>query len=404
MTAPAPSLFNSSWPRAKPVSLNLQAFLSDERIFCASLTRLRQALWHKSGWGLVPERVRVRAPLSFGRVAVSATLSYFWDGDPPFDPITSSNFQHFFEARQIPGAIGRDERDVFQTHAADFRIIKPRLDGHDVAGAEFAGGICAHARRFVDFQTESVARAVKESFHAPVVAAGFVTLLLKKFLHGAMGIAGWDVRADFSEREVLSAQHGVVKLANRFTGASAHDGAGDVAEVTGFLRARKNINDERLVRSQGPVAAFVRVARLPSAGNNGVGGQPARLKNRAINHRAQFFRSQRQVVIKEFAVAADFGRAQDLHRLGHADLGHYQRGGNFPDFGGGFDFAFREKITRTGFDGDAEFFQARRQTERKIIGTVKARISFFLQNLPDDVGETGSHDSLGAEFLLILAE
>ena len=256
----------------------------------------------------------------------------------------------------------------------------------------------------MDFQTEPVARAVKETLHAPVVAAGFVTLLVKKFMHGAMGVAGWDVRADFSERDVLSAPHGVVKPANRFTGASAHDGAGDVAEVTGFLRARKNINDDRLVRAQRPVAAFVRVARLPSAGDNGVGGQPARLKNRAINHRAQFFRGQRQVVVKEFAVAANFGRAQDLHRLGHADLGHYQRGGNFSDFGGGFDFAFRKKITRTGFDRDAEFFQVRRQTERKIIRHGDAANSFFTQNLPDDVGEAGSQDSLGAEFLLVLAE
>jgi len=109
-------------------------------------------------------------------------------------------------------------------------------------------------------------------------------------------------------------------------------------------------------------------------------------------------------VVKEFAVAANFGRVQDLHPLGHADLGHHQRGGNFPDFGGGFDFTVREKITRTGFDRDAEFFQVRRQAEREIIRYGDAANFFFTQNLPDDMGEAGAQDSLGVEFLPILAE
>ena len=50
----------------------------------------------------------------------------------------SSNFQHFLKPRQIFCTAGCDERDVFQTHAADFLIIKSRLDGHDVAGPQFA--------------------------------------------------------------------------------------------------------------------------------------------------------------------------------------------------------------------------------------------------------------------------
>ncbi len=47
-----------------------------------------------------------------------------------------SNLQHFLKVRQIFCATGRDERNVFQPHAADFRIIKSRLNGHDVAAAQ----------------------------------------------------------------------------------------------------------------------------------------------------------------------------------------------------------------------------------------------------------------------------
>src|ERR1035437_3774444 len=37
-----------------------------------------------------PKCVRLRAPFSFGRCAVSATLIYFWDGDTPSLPIINS--------------------------------------------------------------------------------------------------------------------------------------------------------------------------------------------------------------------------------------------------------------------------------------------------------------------------
>src|ERR1022692_4497652 len=42
-----------------------------------------------------------------------------------------SNFKDFLKPRQVFCAIGGDQRDVFQPHAADFRIVKPRLHGHD---------------------------------------------------------------------------------------------------------------------------------------------------------------------------------------------------------------------------------------------------------------------------------
>jgi len=69
-----------------------------------------------------------------------------------------------------------------------------------------------------------------------------------------MGGAGWKVRADFSEGDFLSLIDRVVKAPHGFAGASAHDGAGDVAEVAGLLRSAEKYHDDRLVRAQRPVA------------------------------------------------------------------------------------------------------------------------------------------------------
>src|SRR3989442_10364903 len=47
-----------------------------------------------------------------------------------------SHLKDLFELRQVPWAVAGDVGDVFQTDPTQFRIIKPRLDRHDVADAQ----------------------------------------------------------------------------------------------------------------------------------------------------------------------------------------------------------------------------------------------------------------------------
>src|SRR6266496_4449625 len=46
-----------------------------------------------------------------------------------------SHLKDLFELRQVPWAVAGDVSHVFQTDPAQFRIIKPRLDRHDMSGA-----------------------------------------------------------------------------------------------------------------------------------------------------------------------------------------------------------------------------------------------------------------------------
>jgi hypothetical protein len=108
MTAPVLSLFNQAGrvPSRFPGNLWVSAF--GKRIFCASVAQLRQTLWHRSALDVFWERVRVARTILFGRVAVSATLIYFWDGDTPSLP-NNSNLQHLLKPRQVARAVGRDK-------------------------------------------------------------------------------------------------------------------------------------------------------------------------------------------------------------------------------------------------------------------------------------------------------
>ncbi len=98
--------------------------------------------------------------------------------------------------------------------------------------------------------------------------------------------------AEFGEGEVLGAGDGIVEAADGVAGPAADDGAGDVAEVAGFLGARKDVKDDRLVGAQRAVARFVRVAGLGAAGDDGVAGEAAGLEDGDVNDGAEFFRGR----------------------------------------------------------------------------------------------------------------
>ena len=252
----------------------------------------------------------------------------------------------------------------------------------------------------MDFQPQPVAGAVKKSLHASVALAGVVAALREKLQDALMNFRRRGSGADFLQRDFLPVKDGVVKFFHGLARAPAHDGARDVAEIAGLLRARENIEDDRLMRAQRPVAAFVRVAALFAAGDDGVGRQPARLQDGAVNHRAQPFGGQRRAAINQLPPFVDFRKPQRLHALGHADLGHHQRGGNFPDFVGRLEFAFREKIGAR-FQFDAEPLQIPGQPERKIVRHDGPADFVLAQNFADDLGEAGEFHAVAAEFLLI---
>src|SRR6185312_8628817 len=134
-----------------------------------------------------------------------------------------------------------------------------------------------------DFQSQAMAGPVKESSHPTVAPTGLVSLGVEEFHHRFVHLQSRHAGLHFLKRDFLRTRDGVVKFAYGLGGAALDDGLCDVAEVTGLLRARENINDDRLVRAQDSVALLVRVTPLSAPRDDGVTGETSGLDDGDVN-------------------------------------------------------------------------------------------------------------------------
>ena len=169
----------------------------------------------------------------------------------------------------------------------------------------------------------------------------------------------------FSNRQGLSALNGAIELAHGFRGPALDQRASDVAEVTGLLRAREHIQDDGFVGPQCAGPTLMRIAALPSAGHDGVGGQPAGLEDGGVDNRPQLFRSERIAVVNQTAFSVRFARTQSLDAFCQADFSHHQGGADFFHFLGRLDCAFGEKQAAPGLHADFHLLQFARQPKRE---------------------------------------
>src|SRR5437867_152977 len=210
-----------------------------------------------------------------------------WDR-PAWTLPDASHFEHLLELRQVTRAVGGDERQVLQAHAsAEFPVVEAGFNGHHLAGVQAVLRHRPDARTFMQFQPDPVAGAVEKAVHAPVLAACFVALVLEEFENRGVDFLRLGAVAKMTQGKRLRAADGVVKLADGLAGPAPHDGAGDVAEVTGLLGAREDVEDNGFVGPQEARAAFVRIASLPAAGNDRMARQAAGLNDGRVDDGAE---------------------------------------------------------------------------------------------------------------------
>ena len=254
----------------------------------------------------------------------------------------------------------------------------------------------------MDFQAQSVAGAMEKALHATVAFAGLVAFLIEKLPHRLVHFNAANIGLHLFEGDLLSARDGLIELAHRFVSAPFDNRPRDVAEVAGFLRARENVDDDGFVRPQGAMPLLVRIAGLSPTGDDGVGRQTASLNNGDIDDRAQFFGSQRDVVIHQPSSLADPGVFEGLNAFGEPDLGHHQGGADLFHFVGRLEFPFGEKVPFTDLDLDFQPAEFARQPVGKAVWNEHFSEPFFLQNFPDDGGETGRLDSVTLELIDVM--
>src|SRR5436190_12997285 len=134
-----------------------------------------------------------------------------------------------------------------------------------------------------------MAGAMEKALHAAVAFTGLVPFLVEKLPYRGVHFDATHVGLDLFEGDLLSARDGAVELAHSLLSPSFDNRSGDITEVAGFLRARKNVEDDRFVRAQNAVPPFMRIAGLSPAGDDGVSRQTAGLNDGDVDDRAQFF-------------------------------------------------------------------------------------------------------------------
>src|SRR6266542_932590 len=157
------------------------------------------------------------------------------------------DFENLRAVRKIAITFWRHDDDVFQTHAADSEVVKSGLDSDHVTGAQH-GIDRRDARRLVDIQAEPMTGAMKESLHPAIDLASGKTAGFEEGQNILVHLSAVHAVAYLVIANSLTCLHRCVHLFELIGGATAHDGATEIAEVAIALGAGKNVEDDRGVR------------------------------------------------------------------------------------------------------------------------------------------------------------
>src|SRR6266540_2541669 len=171
------------------------------------------------------------------------------------------DFENLRAVRKITITLWRHDDDVFQAHAADSEVVKPRLDSDHVTGAQH-GIDRRDARRLVDVQAEPMTGAVKESLHPAIDLASGKTAGFEESQNILVHVPAVHAVADLVIANSLTCLHCCVHLFELIGGPTAHDGTAQNAKVPSALGAGKDVEDDRGVRLDRPAAFVMRIDTL----------------------------------------------------------------------------------------------------------------------------------------------
>ena len=139
----------------------------------------------------------------------------------------------------------------------------------------------------MNFQSKPVAGAVEKSRLPSIADFGRITTIHEKLLHFLVQLEAINAGLHLFQCQRLAIIDRFPEPALLVAGATAHYRSRHVAVVAAGRGARENIEDDKAVRFQRPVAAFVRIARLIAPGHDRVRRQTPGAQNGGVDFRAQ---------------------------------------------------------------------------------------------------------------------
>src|SRR5687767_11870074 len=93
--------------------------------------------------------------------------------------VRMSQFECLLELCEIASTPCGDVRQVFQSNAACFGVIKAGTNGDYLASGKFCGGCFGEGGGFKGFEADAMAHVVQEALKAAALAAGAIAFLLE---------------------------------------------------------------------------------------------------------------------------------------------------------------------------------------------------------------------------------
>lgn len=288
-----------------------------------------------------------------------------------------------------------DLHDIFDPAAPEAGVVEPGFDSNDRAFEQGVVDGAAHAREFVHGETEAVTRAVEKADGARGGAFRLVAAGGKDIDAAAVDVATVGAGADLLECGELGGPDGGDQCALGFAGTAAEKCAGHIAVIAGSGDARENIDDDQFVRANRAGAAFVRIARLVSAGDDGIGGNPAGLKDGDLDGELKQLACDKAAAMEELT-PGNFARAEDFFGSGKAE--RTQAVALADSFGlrRGFDFPFRKERAGGDFEIETEFEEFVENSRGEIVRDGEAGLFELFRDEENHLG--GTDCALGPEF------
>jgi len=270
------------------------------------------------------------------------------------------DFQKLRTVGEILIALIGHQHYIFESYAANTEIIESGFYRYHMPALE-RGIDRRNSRRLVNIQTKSMTCAMKESLHATFDLSGRKTFPGKKIEYLLMDFFAIDAIANQVKADLLSGLHSRVDLLEFVRCSSTHHRSAEISEITGFLRAGEDIEDNRGVRFDWAGSLVMRVDALITGRDDRVAGQPSLRHDRGVHRGFQHFGCELRAVQMELAVVSGFGLFEHPNPGIEAQFRHVQRLGYVPHFLITFDFTLREKWIRRDLEIEAFISQLIRQ-------------------------------------------
>src|SRR5262249_42800389 len=204
----------------------------------------------------------------------------------------------------------------------------------------------------MNVESEPMSRSMKESLHASIHKTRRETFGREKIENLVMNVVSVGAVTDSPKADLLPVQYAMIGVFQSVGGTPANNRAGDIAEISGGLRAGKDVHDDGRVGTDRSASLVVRVDALIACCSDCVARNIALGHDCCINDALENLRCEPRSIQVQVSVFPNFCASHGIDACFHSNLGRTERIVDRANFLLRFEFALRPERIGFRFDSD----------------------------------------------------